>query len=71
MMLTLVGSAIGTGAAYAVTRVLQRLLFGVSATDLTTFVVIPMLLLGVALVACWVPARRTTRMTPMAALRHD
>jgi ABC-type antimicrobial peptide transport system permease subunit len=52
MALTLAGLVIGVGASYALTRVLQRLLFGVSATDPLTFILVPLLLATVALVAC-------------------
>jgi putative ABC transport system permease protein len=65
----LIGLAIGLGAAFASTRLLQRLLFGVSATDPMTFVAVPILLAAVALLACWIPARRATRLSPLAALR--
>ena len=71
MLLTLVGLVIGLGASLALTRVVQRLLFGVSATDPLTFVVIPLLLASVALLACWVPARRAARLDPLVALRHQ
>jgi ABC-type antimicrobial peptide transport system permease subunit len=71
MALTFAGLVIGVGASYALTGVLQRLLFGVSATDPLTFILVPLLLATVALAACWVPARRATRMSPMAALRYE
>jgi predicted permease len=71
ILLTLVGLVIGLGAAFALTRLMQKLLFGVSPTDPLTFALIPILLAGVALLACWIPARRATRMDPLAALRHD
>jgi putative ABC transport system permease protein len=71
MTLALIGVAIGLAAAMALTRVMKNLLFNVSATDPLTFALVASLLVAVALIASYIPARRATRIDPLQALRHD
>jgi predicted permease len=71
MTLTLVGLAIGLTGAIAMTRLMASVLYGVSATDPTTFVVVPLLLALVVLIACYLPARRATKVDPVIALRCE
>jgi putative ABC transport system permease protein len=71
MWLALIGVAIGAGLAWAVTRVVKSYLYDVSVTDPVTFIGIALLLIGVALLACYVPARRATKVDPLEALRYE
>jgi putative ABC transport system permease protein len=71
LALTLCGIAVGLGASVVLTRWLATLLFDVSATDPLTFVSVALLLTTVALLACYIPARRATKVDPMIALRHE
>ncbi len=71
LLLTLAGVAVGLLASFGLTRLMTKLLYEVSATDPLTFIVIAFLLIAVALLACWFPARRATKVDPLTALRHD
>jgi len=71
LTLVVAGVALGTAGAYALTRVLRSLLFGVSARDPLTFAGVAVLLGVVALLASWIPARRAARVDPLAAMRAE
>jgi ABC-type antimicrobial peptide transport system permease subunit len=69
LILTATGTIVGLAASIGVTRLMSSLLFGVSSTDPTTFAVVPVVLGIVTLAACFIPARRATRVSPMEALK--
>lgn len=71
LKLLLVGIVIGLGAAFLLTRLMSTLLFGVTPTDPFTFTAISLILLAVGLLASYIPARRATKVNPLAALRYE
>ena len=71
MRLVGTGLLVGLIASFGLTRLITKLLFGVSATDPMTFAGIALMLMAVALLACWLPARRATKVSPLQALRHE
>jgi putative ABC transport system permease protein len=71
LKLALIGIAVGIAGSFGLARFLSSLLYGIHATDPVTFVVVSLVLTGVALLACYIPARRAAKVDPMVALRHE
>jgi putative ABC transport system permease protein len=71
LTLSLVGLGVGLIGCFAVTRLMSSLLYGVSATDPVTFAVVALFLAAVAIAACYIPARKATRVDPIIALRYE
>jgi putative ABC transport system permease protein len=71
IVLTIIGAAIGLAGAFALTRWMSTMLFGVTASDPATYVIVLFVALVAALLACSIPARRATRVDPLVALRYE
>jgi len=71
MKLAAIGILVGLGGAVAATRLLRNLLFGVSPIDPVAFILVPLLLSAVALLACYIPAQRASKVDPRVALRNE
>lgn len=71
LRMAIAGVAVGIPAAFSLTRLMRSQLFGVSDHDLLTFIAVSVVLISVALIACWLPARRATRVDPIVALRSQ
>ena len=71
MLLAVIGSIAGLGIAFGGARLMKSFLYGVSASDPLTFTLVALLLLSIALFACWIPARRAARVDPTVALRAE
>jgi ABC-type antimicrobial peptide transport system permease subunit len=71
MLLTGVAVGLGLPTALVAAKFSSGFLYGVHPHDLVTFLTVPLLLLGIALIACWIPARRASRIDPQAALRYE
>ncbi|HEY9503051.1 MAG TPA: FtsX-like permease family protein, partial [Pyrinomonadaceae bacterium] len=71
MKLTLIGVAAGLGGAFALTRLMETMLFGVAPTDTATFVTIAGVVILIASLACYLPGRRATKVEPVVSLRYE